>query len=262
MSIPLPRPTQLISYQALTKKYGKGKNSVAAISNVSGSVPGGSFLSIIGRSGSGKSTLLRLLAGLIDADAGIIRVGGRPIGKDSSVRYVFQNYSESLLPWATAKSNVEFGLRHATVLHNSKISELDANHYLSLVGLAGHGHRFPWELSGGMQQRLAIARALASAPSIVLMDEPFGAVDALSRANLQDMILKLWSELGVTIILVTHDIDEAIYLSDRVMVIRSDGSGIAADIEINLPRPRHQFETREQPGFNRYRKELYDHVLS
>lgn len=256
------RPAKSINFQGLCKRYGNEGNSLSVLNNVSGDIPGGSFVSIIGRSGSGKSTLLRLLAGLMEADSGAIKLGGRSLEEDKSVRYIFQNYGDSLLPWATVGKNVEFGLSHATKIKNHSNPKLKASHYLSLVGLDEHAQRYPWELSGGMQQRLAIARALASNPEIVLMDEPFGAVDALSRANLQDMILKLWSDLNITILLVTHDIDEAIYLSDRVMVLRSDGAGFAADIQIDLPRPRRQLGTREQPGFNRYRKELYDHVLS
>lgn len=261
--IPAPQvlaPANAVIFQALTKRYGEGDHSATVLEDVSGSIAGGSFVSIIGRSGSGKSTLLRLLAGLLETDEGEVTLGtGSAAG--ASVRYVFQNYGESLFPWATVERNVAFGLRHATKGDRGHHAEHGPRHYLRLVGLDEFRHRYPWELSGGMQQRLAIARALASSPGIVLMDEPFGAVDALSRAKLQDMILQLWGELGITVILVTHDIDEAIYLSDRVLVLRADGQGFAADLRIDLPRPRSQLDTREHPSFSLYRKELYDLVL-
>lgn len=252
-----------VRFHGLTKRYGDGEQRSTVLKDVGTSIAGGTFVSIIGRSGSGKSTLLRMLAGLVERDDGEISIANNATTEadGAGVRYVFQNYGESLLPWKTVANNVEFGLRHSTRKRPGDHQVPGVDHYLKLVGLSDVGHRYPWELSGGMQQRLAIARALASAPGIVLMDEPFGAVDALSRAKLQDMILALWAELGITVILVTHDIDEAIYLSDRVLVLRADGCGFAADLTIELPRPRSQLATRDHPAFNLYRKELYDLVV-
>lgn len=233
------------------------------LQDVSFDVAQGSFVSVIGRSGSGKSTLLRLIANLLDLSDGRIDLGFDPrTGAPHSVRYVFQSYGESLFPWMSVRANVDFGLRHATKsAHTVRDDRRDASYYLDLVGLGDAADKYPWELSGGMQQRVAIARALASSPGLLLMDEPFGAVDALSRAKLQDMILQLWRDLGLTIVLVTHDIDEAIYLSDRVLVLAADGNGIGADIDISLPRPRSQITTRELPQFNEYRRELFDLVV-
>lgn len=245
-----------------TKRFGSAQQ-LPVLSDISFNVAQGSFVSIIGRSGSGKSTLLRLIANLLDLDGGHIDLGIEPkAGVPHSVRYVFQSYGDSLFPWTTVLANIEFGLRHATkTARSSQITQRSASYYLDLVGLGNVAAKYPWELSGGMQQRVAIARALASSPSFLLMDEPFGAVDALSRSKLQDMILALWKDLELTIVLVTHDIDEAIYLSDRVLVLEADGSGIGADIDIILPRPRSQIDTRELAQFNQYRRDLFDLVV-
>lgn len=245
-----------------TKRFGSAEQ-LPVLSDISFNVAQGSFVSIIGRSGSGKSTLLRLIANLLDLDSGHIDLGlETKTGVLHSVRYVFQSYGDSLFPWTTVRANIEFGLRHATKMaRSSGVEQRPASYYLDLVGLRKAAEKYPWELSGGMQQRVAIARALASSPSFLLMDEPFGAVDALSRSKLQDMILTLWKDLGLTIVLVTHDIDEAIYLSDRVLVLEADGKGIAADIGIKLPRPRSQIDTRELSQFNEYRRDLFDLVV-
>ncbi len=245
-----------------TKHFGQAEQ-FPALSDISFNVAQGSFVSVIGRSGSGKSTLLRLIANLLDLDGGHIDLGlETKTGAPHSVRYVFQSYGESLFPWTTVRANIEFGLRHATKMaRSSAVTQRPASYYLDLVGLGKAAEKYPWELSGGMQQRVAIARALASSPSFLLMDEPFGAVDALSRSKLQDMILTLWGDLGLTIVLVTHDFDEAIYLSDRVLVLEANGKGIGADIDIKLPRPRSQIDTRELAQFNRYRRDLFDLVV-
>jgi ABC-type nitrate/sulfonate/bicarbonate transport system ATPase subunit len=232
----------------------------AAVAQVSLDVAEGGFLSLIGRSGSGKSTLLRLMSGLIAPSSGRLEVEGRAVrGPPASVRYVFQDYGQSLFPWMSARRNVMFGARHAP--NPERDARAVADQYLELVGLADVGERYPWELSGGMQQRLAIARALASRPRILLMDEPFGAVDALSRARLQDLALRLWQELSLTIVLVTHDIDEAVYLSERVVVLEPAGQGVLADVEIGLDWPRSQLATREDPRFSAYRRRLHELVL-
>ncbi len=241
------------------KRYDGAAGTVVALDGVSLSVGRGDFVTLIGRSGCGKSTLLRLVAGLLQPSTGSIAVDGEPVaGPPPAARYVFQDYGESLFPWKTVTKNVEFGIRHA----GRTATQAPARQFLDLVGLGHVGDRYPWELSGGMQQRVAIARALASAPQLLLMDEPFGAVDALSRAGLQDMILRVWAELGLTVVLVTHDIDEAIYLADRVVVLEPGGQGILADVAVDLPRPRTQIGTRDDTRFGALRRHLAELVLS
>ncbi len=227
----------------------------------------GSFTSIVGRSGCGKSTLLRMLAGLEKPTAGQISVFGEPLrGPPARVRYLFQNFGESLLPWKTVGENVKFGIDHRHNDRNQPQADTNAesliDELLSEVGLKGVANRFPRELSGGMQQRVAIARALASAPDILLLDEPFSAVDALSRANLQDLILRVWEVHKLTILFVTHDIDEALYLADRIIVMRPGGQGILEDATIALPRPRNQVDTREQKNFLSLRRSVLASVLN
>ncbi len=243
------------------KSYNGRNGSVRALAPVSLSFAAGSFVAIVGRSGCGKSTLLRLLAGLIDATEGTVELGSATLnGPADQVRYVFQDYGQSLLPWKTVAQNVAFGVRHGyrgqTSQHASSVTE-----NLALVGLEDAGARYPWELSGGMQQRVAIARALSARPSVLLLDEPFSSVDALSRAQLQDTVLDLWSKLNVTVVLVTHDIEEAIYVADRVVVLGPGGTGVIADVAIDLLRPRSQIETRERPQYLAYRRDLLRLVL-
>lgn len=250
----------VVSVEAVAKTFKAGRQETQALGDVSLTVRSGEFLSLVGRSGSGKSTLLRLIAGLLAPTEGRVVVDGRVVdGPPVSARYVFQDYSESLFPWLSARDNVAFGARSAG--DDRRAALRAADHFLDLVGLQIAASRYPWELSGGMQQRLAIARALASRPRLLLMDEPFGAVDALSRAKLQDLILSLWAELDLTVILVTHDIDEAVYLSDRVIVLEAAGQGLETDTRIDLPHPRDQLASREDLRFTRYRHDLLEKVL-
>lgn len=250
---------QSIAVHQAGKRYDGAAGLVTALDGVSLTVGRGDFVTLIGRSGCGKSTLLRLIAGLVAPTAGEVAVNGRPVdGPPPAARYVFQDYGDSLFPWKTVTRNVEFGIRHG----RREGPRPQPRAFLDLVGLGHAGDRYPWELSGGMQQRVAIARALASAPQILLMDEPFGAVDALSRAGLQDMILRVWAELGLTVVLVTHDIDEAIYLADRVVVLDPTGRGVLADVAVDLPRPRSQIGTRDDARFTALRRRLAELVLS
>nr|WP_314073427.1 ABC transporter ATP-binding protein [uncultured Roseococcus sp.] len=240
--------------------------TVTGLSPVSLSIEPGSFISIVGRSGCGKSTLLRLVAGLEQPTAGAVEIDGAPVAAPpDSVRYVFQNYAESLLPWKTVRENIRFGLRHAYALEGREADprRWDAviEEKLAEVGLHGISGRYPAELSGGMQQRVAIARALASRPRILLLDEPFSAVDALSRAKLQDLLLDVWRSHGLTILFVTHDIDEALYLSDRVIVLAPGGKGIEEDAPVTLSRPRDQIETRAHETYLNLRGEILHRVL-
>lgn len=256
-----------IRVSAVSKRYKSARGEdVTGLSPVSLSIDDGAFVSIVGRSGCGKSTLLRLVAGLEVPTGGGVFVEGHPISRPpESVRYLFQNYSESLLPWRTVGGNIQFGLKHSyrsSVLPGrSDIREV-IDEKLAEVGLVGIADRYPSELSGGMQQRVAIARALAAEPKILLLDEPFSAVDALSRANLQDLLLRIWRSHALTIVFVTHDIDEALYLSDRVVVLGPDASGLQMDVDVPLPRPRHQIETRRAPAFLELRSSLLERVLA
>lgn len=251
-----------IEISSVGKTYEARTGEVAALSDVSLRIASGSFVSVVGRSGCGKSTLLRLLAGLIRPTTGTVRISGRAVdGPPREARYVFQDYGQSLLPWKTVGENVRFGLAHAYRPDADRDFATAAEEHLAMVGLAGVSSRYPWELSGGMQQRVAIARAVSARPSVLLMDEPFSSIDALSRAQLQDMLLTLWARLNITIVCVTHDIEEAIYLSDRVIVLAPDGAGVAADVAIELPRPRSQVETRELDAYLHYRRQLLRLVL-
>ena len=253
-------PTFAISVDSASYAYQGRNGRVQALQGVSLQVRRGEFVAIVGRSGSGKSTLLRLIGGLIHANSGTVQVHGQAVqGPPPHARFVAQDYTQSLLPWLTVEDNIRFGARHA----------VDTGGPAGIVGqvadLVGLGHalrRYPRELSGGMQQRVAIARALASRPDVLLLDEAFGSVDALSRAQLQDMVLALWQQLGFTAILVTHDIDEATYLADRVVVMDAHGHGLAASLDVNLPRPRHQVQTRESARYLDCRRTLLDHVLT
>lgn len=258
-------PAPFLDMRGVAKTYRRGGRSVEALSGIDLSVARGSFVSVVGRSGCGKSTLLRLIAGLNAASAGDLLLAGETIdGPPAFARCVFQDYSQSLLPWKTVLENVAFGARHACgPTSRSKADErAEARRLLALTGIAHAAERYPWELSGGMQQRVAIARALASQPSLLLMDEPFSSVDALSRATLQDVLLNVWTELKTTILLVTHDIDEAVYLSDRVVVIDPTGRGVQADIAVDLPHPRRQLATREAPAFLEARRKVMRLVLN
>ncbi|MEN3539629.1 ABC transporter ATP-binding protein [Microbispora sp. ZYX-F-249] len=251
----------LLTADDVAKTYRTRRREVTALRGLSLDIAAGEFVALVGRSGCGKSTLLRLLSGLLPVTAGQIRVAGQPIdGPPRQARCVFQDYAQSLLPWKTVAGNVRFGLRHAYEPAAGGHDELVA-HYLDLVGLGHAADRYPWELSGGMQQRAAIARALAARPQLLLMDEAFSGVDALSRAKLQDVLLHAWAEEGLTVVFVTHDIDEAVYLADRVVVLHPEGRGVLADVRTDLPRPRGQVPTRESPEFLHHRRELLHLVL-
>lgn len=255
-----------ISIDGVGKQYlSVSGETVRGLSPLSLEITPESFVSIVGRSGCGKSTLLRLVAGLEAATVGRVRIDDEAVsGPPSAVRYVFQNYGESLLPWRTVGDNVRFGLRHAYRPYGrlSKAEERElVEDYLAEVGLSGTADRYASELSGGMQQRVAIARAIAARPSVLLLDEPFSAVDALSRATLQDLVARLWKEHRLTILFVTHDIDEALYLSDRVVVLKAAGGGLEEDVVVRVPRPRDQVVSREHGEYLRLRREVLQLVL-
>jgi NitT/TauT family transport system ATP-binding protein len=231
-----------------------------ALQSVSLAVARGELVSIVGPSGCGKSTLLRCVAGLIQPSAGTIRIDGRPVdGVPGGLAVVFQEYSRSLLPWLTVRDNVALPLRRHGGTKEQRRS--DATAALEAVGLAAAAHKHPWQLSGGMQQRVSIARALAYRPSLLLMDEPFGSVDAQTREDLEDLLLTVRGT-GMTILFVTHDIDESVYVGDRVVVLGQPPASVVADLPVRLPTRGEQITTREQPEFVRLRAEVGRRVRS
>jgi NitT/TauT family transport system ATP-binding protein len=218
-------------------------------------VPEGEILGIVGRSGTGKTTLLRVLGGLLRPTSGSASVDGVEItGPPEQVVTVFQDYAAALLPWRSLERNVGLPLegRMGKSERQDRVREA-----LSMVGLESRARDYPWRLSGGMQQRVQIARALALRPRVLLMDEPFGALDAMTKASMQDQLLRLQRETGATVIFITHDIEEAIYLSDRVALIAGSPGHIPLEIATELERPRDQVETRELPRYLEVRHQVH-----
>jgi NitT/TauT family transport system ATP-binding protein len=215
------------------------------------------LLAIVGPSGCGKTTLLRTLCGLTAPSTGIVLLDGRPVlGPPREIAVVFQDYSRSLFPWLSVCRNVMFPLRRAPVSRAERVAQAEAA--LQELGLRGVARKYPWQLSGGMQQRVAIARALVSRPEILLLDEPFASVDALTRSELQDVLLRVHGEhRRVTIVHVTHDIDEAVYLADRVLVLSPAPGRVVRVVDVELPRPRAQTSTRSSDRFLAVRNEIH-----
>ena len=226
------------------------------VEDLSFTVGQGEFVCIIGASGCGKTTALRLAAGLYRPTSGTVTFDGKPMtAPRRDIAIIFQDYGKALLPWRTAAGNVSLALEAAGVpqaKRAARIAEL-----LAKVGLPDHAGKYPAEMSGGMQQRLQIARCLAQDPVALLMDEPFGALDAMTRQALQDEVLSLVAASGATVLFVTHDLEEAIYLGDRVIALYSNPGRVARIVDIPLPRPRDQLATREHPEFLRLRRELF-----
>jgi NitT/TauT family transport system ATP-binding protein len=218
------------------------------LEDVTLTVGDGELVSIVGRSGCGKSTLLRAIAGLIRPNSGQIRLDGTPVdGTPDNLAMVFQDYSRTLLPWLSVRDNVALPLR-GNGMHRRARSAAAAE-ALEAVQLADAARQYPWQLSGGMQQRVSIARALAYQPTLLLMDEPFGSLDAQTREDLEDLLLSVRANRGMTILLVTHDIDESVYVGDRVVVLGYAPGRVIGDLAVDLPRQRDQITTRELPEF-------------
>jgi NitT/TauT family transport system ATP-binding protein len=229
------------------------KPGFVALYNISLAIRKNEFVSLLGPSGCGKTTLIRIIAGLIPADRGEVIVNGQKVsapGRDRCM--VFQQFG--LLPWRTVLSNVEFGLEIEGVPKEER--RRAAEKYLELVGLRGFEEYYPHQISGGMQQRVGIARALSKQPDILLMDEPFGAVDAQTREQLQEELLKIWNQTDTTVVFVTHSIDEAVYLSDRVVVMQARPGRIREEVAIDLPRPRWEGDVKANPRFAQLRSQL------
>lgn len=246
----------MLSVKNIQRTYGVGANAIEAISDLSLDVDDGEFVCIVGPSGAGKTTLLKCLSGLMTPTTGTVTLDGELVTEPpEKMASVFQDYSRSLMPWLTVERNVSLPLRNkfpsATDRKQRVAQALDE------VGLTGFGSRYPWELSGGMQQRVAIARGLAYQPEILLLDEPFASVDAQTRADLEDLTQQVQIATGVTMLLVTHDIDEAVYLADRVVVMSARPSVVLETVQVDLPRPRSQVTTKSLPEF----AELRAHVM-
>src|SRR6202035_1718782 len=253
--------TDVLEVTDLTKAYGRGDAAHLAIDRVSLSVSRGELVTIVGPSGCGKSTLLRCVGGLIRPTAGQVVLRGEPVEQvPDGLAVVFQDYGRSLYPWLTVRDNVALPLRRTTRARAARREAADAA--LAAVGLAGAGgmkglgDKYPRQLSGGMQQRVAIARALAYDPVLMLMDEPFGSVDAQTREDLEDLVLRVRAERNITVLLVTHDIDESVYTGDRVIVLTKGPGRVRAEVPVDLPAPRDQITTKELREFAHLRAEV------
>jgi NitT/TauT family transport system ATP-binding protein len=238
--------------------YGAGATAHKAIEEISFQVEQGEIVCIVGPSGCGKSTLLRTISGLLKPSRGEIRLHNKTVtGTPGDLAVVFQDYGRSLFPWLRVAGNVEFPLKNDNGTRLTKAQRRDrVNEALSWVGLSGAVHKYPWQLSGGMQQRVSIARALAYRPALMLMDEPFASVDAQTRGDLEDLVLRVRDEHDMTILLVTHDIDESVYLADRVLVLSTAPTTIVETLKVGLPRERDQITTRESEEFVHLRGEV------
>jgi NitT/TauT family transport system ATP-binding protein len=250
----------ILEIQNLSKSYRQmGGATTLAIGNISCQIEPGKFVSFVGPSGCGKTTLLMSIAGLIPPTSGKVIVNGREVsGPPPNLVLLFQDFNRSLFAWRSVLGNVRFGLEAKG--DHSGDAEAKAQSLIDLVGLKGFEKHYPWELSGGMQQRVAIARALAYEPEVLLMDEPFGSLDALTRLELEDKLLELWEKLGTTILFITHDIEEAIYLSDRIWVLSRRPSRVVQELRVEFLRPRNQITTRAQPRFMELRNEIYRQI--
>jgi NitT/TauT family transport system ATP-binding protein len=251
--------TPVLEARNVKKAYRTDDGLKVAVEDITFTVAPGEFVCVVGPSGAGKTTLLRCLSGLMPATSGETYFEGKLIERvPDRLSVVFQDYSRSLFPWSKVAANVELPLKVRKVPKAQRTERVQE--MLTAVGLGGAGKQYPWQLSGGMQQRVAIARALAFRPDLLLMDEPFASVDAQTRFELEDMILRVRDEFGVTVVLVTHDIDEAVYLADRIVVLSQAPSTVKEIVPVSLPRPRSQTDTRNDPEFARLRTRILQMV--
>jgi nitrate ABC transporter ATP-binding subunit len=244
-----------LTIHGVTKRFTVGDDEVEALAPVDLAIPKGEFVCMIGASGCGKSTLLRIIAGFEEPTTGEVAIDGKPVtGPGSDRGMVFQDYA--LFPWMTVRQNISFGPRQRHLARE----EIDrtTDEFVRMVGLERFADRYPNQLSGGMKQRVAIARVLANNANILLMDEPFGALDALTREQLQNELLQIWKRTGVTTIFVTHSVEEAVLLADRVLVMSAGPGKIDSDFRIDLPRPRDV----SSPEFNALRRDVARRLTS
>lgn len=251
----------LIQVRGVSKAFLVDGQPRSVFSDVSFDIPRGQFLTLIGASGCGKSTLLRIIAGLQPASSGTVLLGGQTVVQPPpGLIYVFQQYANSVFPWRTVEQNMRFGLEIRGMDRGE--TQRRVQRVLSLVGLEGFMHHYPSQLSGGMQQRLALGRALVCEPDVILMDEPFSAVDALTRMNLQQQLLEIWETMRTTIVFVTHDVEEAVLLSERVICLGGKPASIRVDLPIEIPHPRSAVSTKEHPSFLPYRHQLLETIFA
>ncbi len=249
----------MLDVRGLKKVYEGSGRRVEAVRDLTFTVDPGELVCLVGPSGCGKTTLLKCMGGLLTPTSGEVLLEGRKVsGPPPGMAFVFQEYGRSLFPWMRVGENVELPLKQKG-LAKARRREL-VRDALESVGLADAAGAYPWQLSGGMQQRVAIARALAYEPRVLLMDEPFAAVDAQTRADLEDLVRGLWRERGITILFVTHDIDEAVYLGERVLVLSASPTVVQEQLKVDLPAERDQLHTRVDPRFAELRTHVYAQI--
>lgn len=254
-----PSTEVLLDVDGLHKVYGSGAGAVEAIGKLDFTIRKGELVCIVGPSGAGKTTFLRCVSGLLKPTSGQISLEGKRVdGPPEGMAVVLQEYGRSLFPWLSVYQNVELPLLERKYSRAER-QELIAQ-ALAAVGLDGSASSYPWQLSGGMQQRVAIARAIAFRPHILVMDEPFAAVDAQTRADLEDLVRDIWKRLKVTVLFVTHDIDESVYLAQRVLVLSSAPTFVLEEVIIDLPDVRDQLSTRALPAFVALRTRVYESI--
>jgi NitT/TauT family transport system ATP-binding protein len=249
----------MLSVRGLKKVYQSDGGDVEAVRNLTFDLRAGELACLVGPSGSGKTTLLKCISGLMAPTEGEVLLDGKRVsGPPKKMAVVFQEYGRSLFPWMRVRDNVELPLKNQGVPKAERDRLVDEA--LEAVGLSHVPRSYPWQLSGGMQQRVAIARAIAYQPEVLLMDEPFAAVDAQTRADLEDLIRTVWKKLGITVLFVTHDIDESVYLGERVIILSSSPTVVQEDITIDLPADRDQLNTRSLPRFTELRHHVYEQI--
>ncbi|MDN5704110.1 MAG: ABC transporter ATP-binding protein [Yaniella sp.] len=259
VGLTLPDGEALLSVRNLKKVYQTDGGGIEAVRNLTFDLPKGELTCLVGPSGSGKTTLLKAISGLLEPTAGEVKLAGKLVtSPPKNMAVVFQEYGRSLYPWMRVRENVELPLK-VQGMDKAKRDQL-VDEALEAVGLDHVPRSYPWQLSGGMQQRVAIARAVAYQPEVLLMDEPFAAVDAQTRADLEDLVRRVWRQLGVTILFVTHDIDESVYLGSRVVILSSSPTVIQQDIKIDLPDERDQLGTRSSQRFSELRHHVYEQI--
>src|SRR5690554_6037386 len=247
------------SVQHIKKVYQTDAGDIEAVLDLHFDIREGEFVCLVGPSGSGKTTLLKCIAGLLAPTSGMVALDGKIVtGPPKGLAVVFQEYGRSLFPWMNIRDNVELPLKNQGVAKAERDRLVDEA--LQAVGLDHVPKSYPWQLSGGMQQRVAIARAVAYQPKVLLMDEPFAAVDAQTRADLEDLVRRVWKQLGITVLFVTHDIDESVYLGERVVVLSSSPTVVQEDLRIDLPEERDQLSTRSLPRFTELRGHVYEQI--
>lgn len=255
----LPGDEAVLSVRNLKKVYKTDGGDIEAVRNLTFDLKAGELACLVGPSGSGKTTLLKCISGLMAPTEGEVLLDGiRVSGPPKKMAVVFQEYGRSLFPWMRVRENVELPLKNQGMPRAERDKLVDEA--LEAVGLSHVPRSYPWQLSGGMQQRVAIARAVAYQPEVLLMDEPFAAVDAQTRADLEDLIRTVWRKLGITVLFVTHDIDESIYLGERVIILSSSPTVIQEDLAIDLPDERDQLNTRSLPRFTELRHHVYEQI--